>query len=109
MPCNDCSRAETCPPCVNEPEDTAVRRQLLVDVLAAWESVGIIGPAWTVEWNDGDGCYRCVFTLFGTWGPGPRHYDFNEAEMYIYVTAVAGWDPDAAGDAAVRLMETGEI
>ena len=21
MPCNDCSRAETCPPCVNEPEE----------------------------------------------------------------------------------------
>lgn len=21
MPCNDCSRAEGCPPCVNEPED----------------------------------------------------------------------------------------
>lgn len=22
MPCDDCSRAETCPPCVNEPEDS---------------------------------------------------------------------------------------
>lgn len=106
MPCNDCSRAESCPPCVNGPEDEAVRRQPFADVLANWASAGFIGPAWSVEWSPGDGCFRSTFTLFHTWGPRPRHYDLNEAEMCSYVTALAHWVPDLAGDAAIRLAET---
>lgn len=87
----------------DDSSDDAARRKMFTDVMEAWASVGIIGPAWTVEYDTGDGGYQITFTLFNTHGPSPRRYSFTEAEFSMYVLGLADWDPDAVGDAAVRL------
>lgn len=90
---------------VTDPNNDPAWREKLADVLRSWAAVGIVGPAWSVDYSPGDGCFRMTFTLFATWGPRPRSYSMLEPDFCSYVQALADWDPDAAGEAAVALAE----
>lgn len=80
-------------------------REKIADVLLSWESVGIISPAWSVNYGAGAGCYMITYTLFHTWGDHPRKYVLNENDFCERVVALADWDPDTVGEAAVALAE----
>lgn len=88
-----------------DPNNDPAWREKIADVLRSWEGVGIIGPAWSVEYSPGDGCFQITYTLFATWGDHPRRYVLNENDFCERVIALADVVPELVGDAAVELAE----
>lgn len=91
---------------MDSPNADPAWREKIAEVLRSWESVGIVGPAWSVEYDIGDGCFWITYTLFYTWGDHhPRKYSLNENDFCERVIALADVVPEIVGDAAVALAE----
>jgi len=104
-PCRSCQRVIPCPCHLENPYADPAWREKIADVLRDWETAGYIGPAWSVEHDTGDGCFRIAYTLFNTWGDHPRRYNLNENDFCERMIALADMFPDEAGEAAVALAE----
>lgn len=90
---------------MDDPNQDPVWREKIADVLRRWESVGIIGPAWSVEYDRREGCFMVTYTLFATWGERPRRYSLNENDFCERIIALADTFPEFVGKAAVALAE----
>lgn len=119
MPCNDCSRAETCPPCVNEPPPTSEEEEEAGCNHWSWDVTSEWYDRLSQKWHKSRRCNECSESLDVIFEDDP-HFPENEGKgappklpqperrpPYAVAYSVGGHAYEIAlpGDATVRAVD----